>query len=371
MNVAVIGGGIAGMAVAHFLAPHARVVLLEQESSLAYHSTGRSAAQYFENYGVGPVRPLTRASRGFLEAPPTGLVEGPLMAPRAALIVGRPDQRATLEATLAEGRTMNPSIAWLEPEDARRLCPALRPDRLLGAVLEPEAMDIDVAGLHQAFVRGMRREGGTILPSSPVTVIDRNAGGHWTLRAGNQLVEADVVVNAAGAWGDRVALLAGVAPVGLRPLRRTAFMVPGRSDARDWPLVVDADHDFYFKPDGSQFLCSPADETPSEPVDARPEEIDIALAIERINAATDLAIRTVRSAWAGLRTFAPDDAPVIGFEADVPGFFWLVGQGGTGIQTAPAAGQLAAALILGRDVPAELRRFGVEPEPLAPGRLRS
>jgi D-arginine dehydrogenase len=229
---------------------------------------------------------------------------------------------------------------------------------------------MDVAAIHQCFVRGMRRAGAEIRTSAPLVAAEP-AGARVSVRVGDETLEVDLVVNAAGAWGDVVAQNCGVTPVGLQPLRRTAFMVPGRAEARTWPLVVDVDHLWYFKPDGEQFLCSPADETLCHPCDARPQEVDIALAIERINAATHLGIRSVRASWAGLRTFAPDRAMVIGPDPDHPWFVWLVGQGGTGIQTAPAAGRLAACLALGQAPPGDLLDEGLDLAALSPARFRS
>ncbi len=231
-------------------------------------------------------------------------------------------------------------------------------------------MDLDVAALHQAYVRGLRARDGRILTSAPVSSVEER-GIDWLVQAGPHELTATTIVDAAGAWGDEVAELAGVEPVGLTPMRRTAFMVAGDPAWSDWPMVVNVDHDFYFKPDGSQLLCSPADETPSPPCDARPEMTDVALAIERINEATTLEIRSVRSQWAGLRTFAPDRAMVIGPEPSAPGFFWLVGQGGTGIQTAPAAATLLAAQVRGEPLPAQLDQAGVDPHRLGPARLRA
>jgi D-arginine dehydrogenase len=248
------------------------------------------------------------------------------------------------------------------------LVPALRPDYLAGAIWEPDALDLDVASTHQAFVRGMRRAGAAIRTLSPVTALARR-NGRWIIEVGTDRVTCDVVVNAAGAWCDVVATMAGARPIGLEPRRRTAFMVPGDVAYAAWPLVADINNEFYFRPDGPQILCSLADETPVEPGDARPDELDVALAIVRINQATTLGIRTVRSSWAGLRSFVPDRAMVIGFDPTVPGFVWLAGQGGTGIQTAPAAGELTAALIMGGHPPRRLLEEGLDPTSLSPDRL--
>ncbi len=367
VRIIVVGGGIAGVAAAYYLAEAGcQVTLLEREPVLAFHSTGRSAALYFESYGVPAIRALTRASRSFFEDPPPGLADVRFLARRGALWIARPDQLASLREEHQGG---SPTMVWLSPDEAMSLVPALRSDYLGGALFEPEALDLDVAAIHQAFVRGLRRAGGNIVISSPVTELARSGGG-WTVVSGDRTRTAEVVVNAAGAWCDEVAADAGVAPIGLQPRRRTAFMVPGDEGYAHWPLVADVDNGFYFRPDGSQILCSLADETPTEPGDARPDPADVALAIERINGATTLAIRSVRSAWAGLRSFVPDRCMVIGFEPGTPGFFWLAGQGGTGIQTAPAAGALTAALVTGSPLPGHLRLQQVDPAALSPARLR-
>lgn len=365
VDVVVIGGGIAGVSAAHFVAERGRrVLLVEAESVLAHHTTGRSAALYFENYGHMAIRSLSKASRRFFDAPPVGLADTPLLSPRGALTIARPEQREHFGRVAGDAETTGTRVELLEPAEAVAIVPALRGERLIGALWEPEAADMDVGAIHQAFVRGLRRAGGEVRASSPVTSIRKSPSG-WEVETPAFEVTCDVVVNAAGAWCDVVAAMADIAPVGLVPKRRTAFMVPGREEWAGWPLVVDVDHDFYFKPDGAQLLCSLADETPSEPCDAKPEELDVALAIDRINEATTLGIRSVRSAWAGLRSFVPDGAMVIGFEPGAPGFFWLAGQGGTGIQTAPGAGMLAAGLICDGALPPELARFGVDPAPLA------
>ncbi len=364
-DVVIIGGGIAGVSAGHFLTGRGRSVLLvEAEAALAHHTTGRSAALYFENYGHMSIRSLSKASRRFFEHPPPGLADGPLLSPRGALTIARPQQTEHFEQVVADGAATGTTVRRLTPAEAGEIVPALRTDRLVGALWEPEAADMDVAAIHQAFVRGMRRNDGEIRTSAPVEALDRADSG-WVVTTPEFTVSGDVVVDAAGAWCDVVAAMAGIAPVGLVPKRRTAFMVPGSESWSGWPLVVDVDHEFYFKPDGVQLLCSLADETPTDPCDARPEELDVALAIDRINEATTLGIRTVRSAWAGLRSFVPDGSMVIGFEPDAPGFFWLAGQGGTGIQTAPGAGMLAAGLICDDTAPAELDDFGVDAGPLA------
>ena len=257
----------------------------------------------------------------------------------------------------------------LTGERAVELAPALRPEAVAAGLWEPSARDLDVAGLHQAFVRIARRHGTEIRTTASVTAIERKNSG-WSVATGDETTSCAVVVNAAGAWGDQVAAMAGVEPVGLQPMRRTAFMVPGRDEYAHWPMVVDTDQRFYFKPDGVQILCSLAEEEPSPPTDPKPRTEDVALAIERINAATHLGIRTVNSQWTGLRTFAPDRELVIGEEPSAPGFFWLVGQGGTGIQTSPAYGSLLASLVTGQSLAGDLVQAGVDPERFSPRRFR-
>jgi D-arginine dehydrogenase len=366
LKVVVVGGGIAGVSAAYYLGrAGAAVTLLEGEESLAFHSTGRSAALYFENYGAEANRPLTRASRAFFDAPPEGMVDHLLLRNRGALWIGRPEQMAPLRNLQ---QSTGERARWLEPDQAAELVPTLRTDRMAGAVLEPEALDMDVAAIHQGFVRGMRVHGVEVLTRSPVSGLEI-VNGCWVAMVGDRRFESDVIVNAAGAWCDQVGDMAGAMRIGLQPMRRTAFMVPGDASWSDWPLVSNIDNEFYFRPDGTQLLCSLAEENPTEPCDARPDQIDIALAIDRINTDTNLQIRTVRSSWTGLRSFVADRAMVIGFDPVVPGFFWLAGQGGTGIQTSPAAGELTAALVVERNPPGRLLEMGLDIGALSPGRL--
>jgi D-arginine dehydrogenase len=375
VDVAVVGGGIAGVSVAAELAGTHTVALLEQEDQLARHATGRSAAAFLESYGPPPVRALTRASRPLLDA--LAAEGGPLLVPRPLLWVAGPDQAAAVAALSAQ----QPELEVLDAAEARGLCAALDRGWLSAAAVERAAQDIDVAGLHQAFVRRARRRGVAVERESRV-VGARHDGRRWHLaRAGGRgAVVAEVVVDAAGAWADGVAGLLGARPCGLRPLRRTIAIArpgpgPGRGPLRgpdptglpaDAPLVADVDDAFYFRPEGPHVLVSPADETPSEPCDARPDEVDVALALERVNAATTLGLRSVVTAWAGLRTFAPDGVPVAGWDPDVPGLVWLAGQGGYGIQTSAALAVFAAALVRG-EAPGVA---GVDPAELAPARLR-
>ncbi len=347
-RIGIIGGGIAGISAAHFLAEKVggeHVVLIEAEDHLTKHTTGRSAAILIENYGALPVRGLTRAGLSFLRCPPPDLVDGPITTPRGSMFVATPGEDAVVERLVTEATENSVDQRELTALEAQGLFPILRPDVHSRFLYEPAASDIDVAGLHQAFVRGFRRAGGTIMTSNRITDIIKTQAG-WQLGSAREAVTVDTVINASGAWGDVVAEHAGIAPIGLTPMRRTAFMV-GSSfpDSAEWPIVSNADHTWYVKPDGPQFMCSPADETPSEPCDAKPEELDVAIAIDRINNATTLNIRSVSSEWAGLRTFAPDRSLVIGPDPSDESFIWLVGQGGIGIQTSPGAGQLVRDLV--------------------------
>jgi D-arginine dehydrogenase len=366
-DFAVIGGGIAGVSAAAHLAPHGSVALFESERALAFHTTGRSAAMFVANYGAEGSRPLGLASRAFLEDPPDGSVDAPLLSDRGLLWISDEMRLDRLRTIAAEGDALGAGSVLVDSDEILRLVPKLRPDRIAGGLYEPNALDIDVAALHQAFVRIARQAGAELRVSSPVTGLARLARG-WQVSTPDGDIQCTAVVNASGAWGDVLAALAGIEPVGLQPMRRTAFMVPGDHTYARWPFVVDVEQLFYFRPDGAQLLCSLAEETPSPPLDPRPDMADVALAIERINEATTLDIRSVNSQWTGLRTFAPDREMVIGEEPTAPGFFWLVGQGGTGIQTAPACGALVASQVLGSGMPFDLS--GIDPAVTSPARFR-
>ena len=371
-RIVVVGGGIAGVSAAHFLCethPDADVQLVETEPVLAHHTTGRSAAIRLENLSTPPNRILTVAGLGFLVDPPDGLVDVPLLTHRPVMHVATAEQGHLVDELLEAGSTGNPPSTEIGLDEAARLFPPLRPGHAARAVLESDCADIDVGALHQAYVRGLRRAGGRIAVSTRVDAA-RPDGDGWRIDTTDGEMIADVVVNAAGAWGDEVAAAAGVEPIGLQPCRRTAFMVNGPGvDTTGWAFTADVEHRWYVKDDGPQMLCSLGEETPLEPCDVRPEEADVALAIERINAATTLGIRSVNSAWAGLRTFAPDRSLVIGPDPERPSFVWCVGQGGCGIQTSAAAGRLTADLALG-GAPSALFA-GADVSGLLPGRLRT
>jgi D-arginine dehydrogenase len=358
---------LAGLSAAAGLAAVRRVVLVEREAHWAYHSTGRSAALFLETYGNTVVRALTRASREFYLAS-----DGPqpFTKARGALLVATAAQQDGLNALYGTLSAVSPSVAMLDRDAALKLCPALRPDTLSGALLEPDARDIDVAAVVDYCVRQFRSHGGRQCRDTEVVGLE-HAGGEWHVRAGGSEIRATIVVNAAGAWADEVALAAGARAAGLEPRRRTAVRVSAAPwTVAHWPCVIDASEQWYFRPDAGALLLSPADETPSAPCDAQPDDYDVALAIERVEAATRLVVDRPLSAWAGLRTFAADRTPVVGFDPDVPGFYWLAGQGGYGIQMAPALAQLAVAQVTGGEMPSQLAAAGVDAAALSPGRLR-
>jgi len=366
----VVGAGIAGASAAYELQQHGSVALLEREPLPGQHTTGRSAAFLVDSYAGPVVAKLTRAGRPFFEQPPDEFTDIPLVTPNSVLWIGREDQRASLDATIVEGRKAGAELYEISIAEAKAICPVLREDYVARAVAEPSAMHIDVAGLLDGFLRGFRRRGGEVETKAEVTRIERS-GEAWEIDAGGQRFRAPVVVNAAGAWCDVLGRLAGARPIGLQPLRRTAITFDGPKDAntRLWPLVIDADEDFYFKPEGAQLLASPCDETPSEPCDTSPEDYDVALVADHVQRSTNLEIRHIRNRWAGLRSFVADRSLVAGMDAERAGFFWLAGQGGFGIMTSPAAARAAAGLIVNGSLPPDLQAIGLTPEMLSPERL--
>lgn len=359
-DVVVIGGGMAGVSLAYEVSAHQRVALLEMESALAYHTTGRSAAMFLESYGGEAVRALTTASRSFLEG-------RHVLTPLPMLSVGRPGRGEAVDDLFDAVRVLVPDVELLDCDQALRVQPLLRPGTVERALLEPGAMEIDVAALHQSYVHGLRERGGRIATRARVDAAEyRN--GSWQLHAGDVDVEAPLVVNAAGAWADAVARTFGARPAGVQPMRRTAFMVDAPAGAGA-PMIADVDDTFYLKPDAGRLLCSPSEETPQEPADARADELQIARAIDAINDMTTLDVRHVRARWAGLRTFVADRTPVVGYDDEQPGFFWYAGQGGYGIQLAPALARTGAALLREEDVPSDVAGLGATAADLSPGRL--
>ena len=346
-DVIVVGAGIAGATAAAHLALTHKVALIEAEEAAGYHSTGRSAAIWIQNYGPPDVQALTGASRSFFEAPPPGFTDSPIMAQRAVVFLAPSEQTAHLNQLLTAGIGLKEiSIPAL-----RERVPALRPGYAVAAAIEEDAFDMDVAALHQGFLRQLRSLGGTLALRSRAGRLERS-GGIWHVEVtGGAVFQAPIVVNAAGAWGDIVAEHAGVAKLGLQPKRRTGVIIdPAPYLPEHWPMLNDVDHTWYCRAEArTKLMVSPADETDMPAQDIQPDELDVAIAIDHMQQALDIEVRRVEHSWAGLRTFTPDRSLAIGWDAKAEGFFWAVGQGGYGIQTAPAAGRLVADLVTHQD----------------------
>lgn len=366
-DFAIIGAGMAGASLAAELAPAGSVAMLEAEEMPGYHATGRSAAFWSETYGGPAVQPLTSASQDFLATPPADFADRSFLDRRGALHIAEATGISLLETFLDDFAESDVMLESLSGTTLAGYCPGLR-DGWNRAVLEPSCADIDVAGLHQAYLRAAKRAGADLRCSAPATEIER-VGDGWGLRAGNETIEAGILINAAGAWADEVAALAGVEPIGIAPFRRTVVQL--RTDPAapaDLPLVIDIEGRFYFKGEaGGRIWLSPHDETPAPAGDVAVEEMDIALAIDRFEKAVDWKVLAVERKWAGLRSFSPDRLPVYGFDPASPDFFWCAGQGGFGIQTAPAAARLSRALVLEEAMPASLA--GVDAAVYAPDRF--
>jgi len=359
-DIAVIGAGMAGASLAAELAPHTRVLLLEAEDAPGYHATGRSAAFWEECYGGPGVVPLTRASGAYL-------AEHGFLTPRGALYIGRAEDAAAMAEFRASYHGTGVQIERLPAASLEVMIPQTRPE-WSEALHQPACADIDVAGLHQHYLALARRHGVETVTRARGAGLAR-ADGAWTITsARGETWRAATIVNAAGAWADEVARLAGVQPIGIAPLRRTVAVLRVEPSApADLPLVLDINGGFYFKPDAGRLWLSPHDEIPSEPCDAAPEEIDVAIAVDRFQHVTDWRIAAVERRWAGLRSFAPDRLPVYGFDPAAKGFFWFAGQGGFGIQTAPAAARLGAQLLLGQG--ADAMTAGIDAAAYSPVRF--
>ena len=366
----VVGAGMAGASVAAALASTARVALIEAEPQPGFHATARSAALFAPNYGSASFRALTRASAAFLRAPPENFSAHPLLHQRGALYLARADQEPQLDSLLQSMRASNIEVEVLSPAAARTKVPCLRPGYLTAALYEPAVHDIDVAALLQGFLRRGKALGVQLRVGERCSAPQRRSEA-WQVQMEHGPLSAPVLVNAAGAWADELAACCGAKRLGLRPLRRTAALIdaPEGVAVDAWPAVFDVDEGFYFKPDASRLLVSPADEEPSPPGDVYADDLTVAIGIERIQGALDFEVRRVRHSWAGLRTFAPDREPVIGYDAAVPGLFWCAGQGGYGIQCAAASAQLAAALARGEPVPAAIAAEGATAHGVSPARF--
>lgn len=370
-DVLIVGAGMAGAAAAWHLAHDgAAVTVVEREDQPGYHSTGRSAALFSETYGPASIRRLSTASRDFLTGPPDGFAEHALLSPRGLLTLATAGEFGGMRELADAGRANGARVEELDEVAIRATVPILREGVFAGGVYESAAMDIDVAALHQGFLRGLRQAGGQVTRDCEVTHVEfTDRLWRVTSRRG-AVFEAPVLVNAAGAWADQIAALAGVRAVGLEPRRRTALMVdlPPATDGSAWPLTGDLAETFYFKPDAGRLLLSPSDATPVPPQDVQPEIEDVATVIERFTEVTTVDVERPGETWAGLRSFVADGDPVAGFAPEVAGFFWLAGQGGYGIQTAPAMGRLAAALVQGEELPDDIARLGLAAADIAPAR---
>ena len=377
IDAVIIGAGIAGTSIAYFMSSHAKVLVLERESQPGLHSTGRSAALFSESYGGTQVRALTRASRAFLERPPRGFVEHALLSPRGALVIGTQEQSEEVESAYQAIRAFTPQLQLLDAEQMRSRVPVLETQFARLGLFEPGAADIDVNALHQGFIRGLKQRGSRLECGVQVHSIERS-GGEWLLEvamrgAQPHTLRAPLLIDAAGAWADEVAALAGVAPLGIEPRRRTAFLFqpPEGHITTHWPFVTSISEDFYFKPDAGLLLGSPANADLVRPHDVQAEEFDIAIAIDRIERATTMRIDRPLRPWAGLRSFVADGGLVGGFDPTAPGFFWVAALGGYGIQTCAAMGDACAHLALGRALPTQLADTGLSAAMLGVERVRS
>ncbi len=368
----VVGAGVAGASVAYRLAEHGSVIMAEMESQPGYHTSGRSAALYSKRYKNPAIRGFAAASGVFLVNPPEGFASAPLLTPRGLLIIGREDQADAVTDQFTPDQIRDGVAETLSVDDAVDLVPCLNRDYLGAAMLVPAASDIDVNGLHRGFLAASRRAGVKLITDASITKLS-HAGGKWTAETPQGQITARVVVNAAGAWADDVAAAAGLGGLGIQPLRRTCltFDPPAGLDPTPWPMAMDAEEEFYFKPEAGRILASPCDEHQSQPTDAQPEEIDIAHGVDRVERATSLKVSRITHSWAGLRCFMPDRLPVVGADPRAEGFIWLAGLGGFGMMTSEALGRAAAAAAIQASLPADIASAGVEASAVAPERFLS
>lgn len=365
----VIGAGIAGASVAYELSLVGKVVVLEMESSAGYHSTGRSAAVMSENYGPALWSRLVTASRAFLETPPDGFTDVPLVTPRGALFLARRDEQAQLAEQADELVRRGASIELTSAEEALRFCPVLRASEFASALYEQDCQDIDTNALLAGYLKALRMRGGRFVTDAKVEALT-HSGGVWKVSTPRGVFEAPVVVSAAGGWVQQIATLAGLPYRNVVPFRRTAvvFDPPAGSAIHNWPMTFDVAETFYFKPEAGRIMVSPVDMAPSDPCDAQADELEVAIAIDRIHRFTTMEVQRVTHKWGGLRTFAPDHEPVIGRDPEQPSFIWLAGQGGNGVMAGAAAARLAASFALNAAIPTDIAALGITAENVSPGR---
>ncbi len=363
----VIGAGIAGASIAAHLASHAKVVILEMEDRPGFHTTGRSAASYEPNYGPPPMLAFTRASAAFFKNPPQGFADGPLLTHRASLFLEAEGQEDFTKKLLAHSS----ELEEISETRATEFFPILKQGYAKRSFLDDHTGDLDVDLLHRGYLRLFKAAGGALITTAPAQQIERK-NNRWTISTPSQKFSAPTLINAAGAWGDEVAKMAGVKPIGLTPKRRSIGVVPvtNHPDFATWPMVTDNGETWYAKPQSGKLMVSSADATPVEPHDAYADDMAIAEGIERLMNASTLEVTHLDHSWGGLRTFAPDGMPVIGFDPSTDGFFWLVGQGGYGIQSAPALSRTAAALAQGHAIPSDVLDAGLKKSDIHPQRLR-
>ena len=366
----IIGSGMAGMSAAYRLSKHGKVIVLEKESLLGYHTTGRSAAFFTENYGNKVIRSITKASRYFLENPPSCFKNNQLMTQYGgSLFIANKHQSKYVDKELDYAKSVSANVFEIDKKEVQNMVPVVRENYIDRALHEPDSKVMDVDLIHQGFARGLKNNDGIILFNSEVINISKN-NNIWSVKTDNNEFTAPIIINAAGAWCDEVAILANSKPLNLYPKRRTVIIFEDSSNLNTskWPVVIDIEDNFYFKAEAGKILASPADETDSPPCDSQPEEIDVAITIDRIENATNFKIKKIDHKWAGLRSFFPDRTPVVGEDPHIPGFYWLAGQGGYGIQTSPGISKIIECLITGKKWPEYLTNNLITPETLSPKR---
>jgi len=370
-DVIVIGGGIAGLSVAAELSSEVSVLVLEQEENTAFHSSGRSAAVYSSSYGSDrtAIYALSKASGDFLKSPPKTFCDNPLLHPRGLLYVTDKEHQETLRNVHAEMSQLNGDLRWVEGDFIREKMPLLKEEYTQGAIYTDNVYDVDVHELMEGYARQFRRRSGTLKINTKVEELAYENDG-WVVRCDGASFWAPIVINAAGAWADELAQLAGIDPIGLQPMRRTAILIdpPANVVPDNWPMTVELNETFFIKPDAGKVLISPADETLSAPCDSQPEELDIAYAAHYAEEALGVAVRKVDHSWSGLRNFVADRNFVMGFSDQQSGFFWLAGQGGFGIQAGPAMARAAAAMVLNKDIPEDIAALGFDTNDVSPQR---